>query len=172
MHRSLVIGLHFSSEVHNLELFSLCSQKYYALGCLVFLLPVARFAMQVLAQRNSSYDISLGVENIPVIVTSREGTDEFPKPFTYIRNNKFHSSVSTLNPTVVKGVFCSKCVSDCGVGECCCSAFSGGGLAPYTNEGLLHPHYIEMVQSKNLFITMSIFFDALICFYRNVCLCY
>lgn len=105
--------------------------------------------MQVLDPRMKYYDISLGAENVPVIVTCREGTGEFPEPFKYIRTNHFHKDVSPFNPNIGKGVFCTKCVSSCGIGKCCCCDYSGGVLPPYTEERLLHPHYIETVPPIN-----------------------
>lgn len=102
--------------------------------------------MQDLALKITSYDISVGAEKSPIYVICRPGTLQGPKPFKYIRDNSLYNSVLDLNPSVGNGSCCTKCVSACGVGRSsCCCAFSAAGLAPYTKDGLLHPHYIEMV---------------------------
>lgn len=105
--------------------------------------------MQDLGPKIISYDISLGAEKRPIHVICRDDTYQLPKPFKYIRESSFHKSVLDLNQSPGKGIFCTKCVSACGVGGSYPCAFSAAELAPYTNDGLLHPHYIEMVSPPN-----------------------
>lgn len=104
--------------------------------------------MQGLGPKVISYDISLGVEKIPVTVTCKDGSNRLPKPFKYIRENSFHKSVLEMKQSNGKDILCAcRGRSGCGKSSSCNCAFSAGGLPPYTKAGLLHPHYIEMVRN-------------------------
>lgn len=125
--------------------------------------------MQEGAWRNLSYDISVDAEKNPIYVICREDTLQGPQPFEYIRNNSHCGSFFVdLNQGLGLGAGCTKCVSACGVGRSsCCCAFSAGGLAPYTREGLLHPHYIEMV--RHLYGCTNVFLKILFIFRFRGC---
>ena len=108
--------------------------------------------MQDLGPKVISSDISFGAEKRPVTVTCEDGTHKLPKAFQYIRESTFHKSVGESRQHTRSEDLCTcRNRSGCGNSRSCPCAFSAGGLPPYTEAGLLHPHYIEMVSTNKLY---------------------
>lgn len=100
-------------------------------------------------KKNVSFDLSVGIENCPIDILCTQGTQQGPRRFKYVKCNVRHGSAALKLPGIFKdGEYCKRvCGSGCGTRRkrCPCAGLSMGGLPPYEADGLLHPHYIEMV---------------------------
>lgn len=98
-------------------------------------------------------DLSMGAEKCPVDILFREDTQQGPPHFEYVRSSFRHGSARIELPGIFKrGEFCMRlCGGGCGLKKrrCPCASVLGG-LPPYGADGLLHPHYVEMVAYKYL----------------------
>lgn len=104
--------------------------------------------------KDASVDLSRGVESCPIGILFKEDTLQGPLGFKYTRSSFLNQGATIELPAKFKrGEFCGSCRGKgCGGGRkrCPCSNFLRG-LPPYGSDGLLHPHYIEMVVTLYLY---------------------